>query len=159
MSFAGLGILADALNWLVAVRDFSWILVMLLSPFIFLTVGVPVLGNDLANCLTEAWALPSIAFVLLCIIGWTWLDAVFDSKQVGHDPAIMHPDGGRTWYRLLLECLQRRCYVARTGKLAPEILNGHLEVINGKRYMVDQAGDVYELIPRGKIKDRANWNR
>lgn len=92
-------------------------------------------------------------------MAWLALDAIFDSHQVGHGPVLMHPDGGRTWYRLLLECLQRRCYVARTGKLAPEILNGHLEIINGKRCIVDQTGDVYELIPRGKIKDRANWNR
>ena len=55
MNFAGLGILTDALNWLVAARGFGWILAVLLRPFIFLTVGVPVLGNDLANCLTEAW--------------------------------------------------------------------------------------------------------
>ena len=71
----------------------------------------------------------------------------------------MYPDDSQTWYRKGLTYLQRRCYVARTGKLAPEMLNGHLEIVNDKRCMVDQAGDVYELIPRGKIKDRANWNR
>ena len=74
---------------------------------------------------------------MLCAVAWLALDAIFDSRQVGHDPVLMHPDDSQTWYRKGLTYLQRRCYALRTDKIAPEILNGHLEIANGKRRMVD----------------------
>lgn len=97
-------------------------------PFITITMGVPVVVDGFASGALLR-ILVAVAVVLSFGI-WLSLDAVFDSRQVGHDPVAMHPDDSHTWYRRRLSYLQDRCYAMRTGRIAPEIIM--LEVLPGQ---------------------------
>lgn len=104
-------------------------------PFITINMGVPVVVDGFMS--GDPVRILVAAAVILSFGAWLSLDAVFDSRQVGHDPVAMHPDDSHTWYRRRLSYLQDRCYAMRTGRIAPEIIV--LEVLP------DQAGRSYRL--------------
>lgn len=97
-------------------------------PFITINMGVPVVVDGFMS--GDPLRILVAVVVVLSFGVWLSLDAIFDSRQVGHDPVAMHPDDSHTWYRRRLNYLQDRCYAMRTGRIAPEIIM--LEVLPGQ---------------------------
>ena len=115
--------------------------------FVIFTVGLPVVASGLCSG-QFGQTISAVAIVALLVL-WLCLDAIFDSRQIGHDPVLMHPDDSNTWYRRWLTYLQRRCYAMRTGEMAPNMVAIRMDVMHGGQYGVDQHGNVYKRVATG----------